>query len=255
MNVVTLLDPLYCARVRRALGVPHTVEDIGSDAATINAKTASADVVVVDPLRIEWRGEGPPNWVAESKDKMIAYASPTPEAMHATILLVQSGVGCTLLAGYDDSSASLRRNIESTRARSLAQRANQLLGPEFSRLPAALADVLRRAILRPATHATAETVCREAGAARRSCDRWTRQAGLHSLGRLLRAARALHIVSYLRDKKLTLATIAERTGLGTASRLTALSNEVFGASASQLRTLTEDALLRRFVVFVRDTAR
>jgi AraC-like DNA-binding protein len=226
---------------------------VSAGGAAIVGRSREADVVIIDPLRVDWDTGRPPRWLNASIDKVVAYGLATPATMHAMLPLMRLGVGGVVLAGYDDSPSSLRQTLETTRARGLAQRAIQLLSPELAMLPASLADVLKKALFQPHTHATAEAVCREAGAARRSCDRWTRQAGIHSLGRFLRAARALSIVTLLRGGDFTLATIAERTGLVDGARVAKLIREIFVLPASQLQQLTDGAILDRFARFVRTT--
>lgn len=250
MLVLAMLHTAQYARLELALGTTYRIERHDPGSPEIASKCACADVIVADPLVLTDSEGLQPTWIGELRDKMVLYSHPTPEAMRATITLVNRGVANVLLAGYDDSGPGLRRIIEAARARSLAHRAVQLLTPELARLPLALAEVLRKALFQPVTHASVDAVCREAGTARRSCNRWIRQAGLHSLHRFLRAARALHIVSYLRGDKFTLPDVAARVGLGSGHQVTTLCREVFGVSASKLRALPDVAVLERYGRYV-----
>jgi hypothetical protein len=204
------------------------------------------DVLVVSPQRDADTGASPLVRVATCFPYLpiVVYASPTPEAMHATFDLARYGVRHIIFRGHDDAPRRIRMALDRVRGEALCERVWHGIRPRFAGAPLPVASAMERLFHSPLQFRGVESIARSSARSRRSLDDWLARLDLASARLFWIAARVAWAYPAMKTPGYLLKRITKRMGYARPQLFADQVRRLTGLNPTALRDSTDpDALV------------
>ncbi len=179
---------------------------------------------------------------------IVAYTSPTPEAMHATFELARYGVHHVIFRGHDNAPRRIRAILERVRGEALCERVWHGIRPRFAGAPTPMVAAMQRLFHSPLQFRDVEAIARTAARSRRSLDDWLVRLDLASARLFWIAARVAWAFPAIRTPGHLLKRITKRMGYTRPQLFADQVRRLTGLNPTALRDAVDsDALVTLLV--------
>jgi AraC-like DNA-binding protein len=237
MRILTLLGAAAVERVRLALGKVALVEAVFEPRQFLElAAVGIWRMLVIDPDLIT--NEAAPAFIDSvvcCAAPLIVYTSLTRASARTIAILAKRSLAGVLLRGFDDSLASLRLTLDPGPLELLGGSMVELLAHELDELPTDVRRGTIAAFCASAPINSPKALAVLSGQSRRSVDRWFTRVGLKPAKSVLATSQLIRAYSSLEDASLSLASVALKSGFGSARALKHNSLALTGLPVRSLR--------------------
>jgi hypothetical protein len=237
MRILTLLGAAAVERVRLALGKAALVEAVFEPRQFLElAAVGIWRMLVIDPDLIT--NEAAPAFIDSvvcCAAPLIVYTSLTRASARTIAILAKRSLAAVVLRGFDDSLASLRLTLDPGPLELLGGSMVELLAHELDELPTDVRRGTIAAFCASAPINSPKALAVLSGQSRRSVDRWFTRVGLKPAKSVLATSQLIRAYSSLEDASLSLASVALKSGFGSARALKHNSLALTGLPVRSLR--------------------
>lgn len=218
----------------------HSCDDLGE--IVLNRKV---DVTVIDPAASGPRKVGSAIEFARNFPiiPILVYTVASPVTAKALIRLRELGVSHALLYPFDESTTTIREELQSAQRDHLVIEFLEMLSESLKLIPNSLHTAILRMFENPALFASASDLGLAAGLPQSVVYRWFETIGFGPPKKMFIAARILNAYSQFKDSSLSVLQVSNKLGYSNPRILGLHSHRSLQVRPSQLRYIAKPKLL------------